>query len=155
MRLFCLAIVLIALLEACTPAAGGAGSVETEPVEVETAEAATFTKLAAPFREELRRLGVEVGPVRVYRYEGSDPNAFIEAINTFYRDNPGFCPLVEAFYPAENGVQFMTLAGDNRYNIRGFLYDQSRRPALTYAYFEGTSARVLPAISCETVGAEE
>jgi hypothetical protein len=44
----------------------------------------------------------------------------------------------------------MTLASDNGTRVRAFLYDQSRRPRLRFAYAEGTSTRRLPAISCRT-----
>jgi hypothetical protein len=114
-----------------------------------------FRSLVSPFDDELSELGVTVDSFQAYRYEGGDKDAFFVAVNSFYRTNPGFCPLQEAFYAAENGLQFMTLAGDNGLQVRGFLYDHSRKPRLTYAYFEGTSEFILPATACETAGEVE
>ena len=119
-----------------------------------TNDRATYQRLVEPFTEDLARLGVSLTGYTTYRYEGSSPNGFVQAVNTFYRTNPGFCPLVEAFYVAPSGVQFMTLAGNNGTQIRAILYDQSRRPKLTYAYVEGTSRQPLPAVVCETVSGE-
>ena len=139
---------LLTLLAGCAPSAA--------PVEppVATGDLATYQYLAAPFAGDLQTLGVTVTGYQTYRYEGADPNGFVEAINRFYLANPGFCPLVEAFYAAPSGLQFMTLAGNNGAEVRGFLYDQSRRPKLTYAYFSGSSQRALPATACETATPE-
>ena len=135
---------LLVLLASCAP------SVAPVAPPVATADLATYQYLAAPFTGELERLGVSVTNYQTYRYEGADPNGFVEAINRFYLANPGFCPLVEAFYAAPSGLQFMTVAGNNGLEVRGFLYDQSRRPRLTYAYFSGSSALALPATVCAT-----
>ena len=144
---------LLLLLVACAPATETAVEPPTQTSDP-AANLATYRNLAQPFAADLERLGVTLTGYQVYRYEGADPNGFISAINTFYREYPGFCPLVEGFYAAPSGVQFMTLAGDNGTRIRAFLYDQSRRPRLTYAYAEGTSQQPLPAVVCETVTGE-
>jgi hypothetical protein len=138
------------LLGACAPTTGEPAATPGEA----TSDLVAFERLVAPFRAELQRLGVQVTGFQTFRYEGADPGAFIEAINAFYQTNPGFCPLQEAFYPAANGLQFMTLAGQNSLEVRGFLYDHARRPRLSYAYFWGVSREVLPATVCETVGAQ-
>ena len=143
--LFCLLF-----LSACAPATETAAEPPVQPSDP-AANLATYQSLVAQFATDLERLGVTLTDYRIYRYEGADPNGFISAINTFYREYPGFCPLVEGFYAAPNGVQFMTLAGDNGTQIRAFLYDQSRRPRLTYAYVEGTSRQPQTAVVCETV----
>ena len=140
-------------LAACAPSTGPSVEPPTQASDP-AANLATYRRLVQPFTADLERLGVTLTGYQVYRYEGADPNGFIGAVNTFYRENPGFCPLVEAFYAAPSGVQFMTLAGDNSTQIRAFLYDQSRRPRLTYAYAEGTSQQPLPAVVCETATGE-
>ena len=137
---------LILLLAACAPSTEPA----QEPVSA-THDLAAYTRLVAPFEGDLARLGVTLTGYQTYRYEGSSPNGFVQAVNTFYRVYPGFCPLAEGFYVAPSGVQFMTLAGNNGTQVRAFLYDQSRRPKVAYAYVEGTSQRPLPAVTCETV----
>ena len=127
-RLFFLLLVLVA----CAPAAKPA---PRPPVT--TGDLLTYQRLVAPFANDLERLGITLTGYQTYRYEGNDPNGFVAAINTFYQVYPGFCPLADAFYAAPNNVQFMTLASDNGTQIRAFLYDQSRRPRLTYAYVQG------------------
>ncbi len=139
-------VFLLLLLVACTPA--------TEPAPeppVSTSDPEVYKRLIAPFEADLERLGVTLTGYQTYRYEGNNPNGFITAINTFYRAYPGFCPLVDAFYAAPNSAQFMTVASNNGTQVRVFLYDQSRRPRLTYAYVEGVSQQLLPAVVCETV----
>ena len=142
LRLICLLLFLVA----CAPAAEPA----PEP-PVLMSDPTVYRQLVAPFTQDLERLGVTLTGYQTYRYGGSDPNGFITAINTFYRSYPGFCPLAEAFYAAPSGTQFMTVASDNGTQVRAFLYDQSRRPRLTYAYVEGVSEQPLPAVVCETV----
>jgi hypothetical protein len=144
MRYFAL---LALVLVACAPSVQNTGS---SSLPVTEASEETLVMLLAPFANTFNHLGIVVTEGKAYRYEGDDVNAFIQAINEFYRTNPGFCPLKQGFYPAESGVQFMTLAGRNTTEIRGFLYDQSQRPRLTYAYFEGTASQVFTATVCET-----
>lgn len=140
------------LLAACAPAAGTAPVPTAGPAEfaVGPADPAAAERLLAPFRADLAALGVTIERVAAFRYEGSDPDAFVAAINAFYRRNPGHCPLREAFYVAPDALRFMTVASDDGTSVRAFLYDQSRRPRLLYAYLEGVAARRLPAIRCET-----
>ena len=141
-----LLLLALLLLAACAPST----EPKQEPVTL-TQDLATYQSLVAPFTEDLERLGITLTNYQTYRYEGDSPNGFVQAVNTFYRTNPGFCPLAEAFYAAPNGVQFMTVAGNGSTQIRAFLYDQSRRPRLTHAYVSGTSQQPLPAVTCETV----
>lgn len=138
-------LLLTLLLCACAPRVQPEQQLPTTTADLET-----FQSLIAPFREDLAALGISVRSYQAHRYEGTDPNGFVQATNRFYQTYPGFCPLTEAFYVAADGVRFMTLAGNNGLEVRGFLYDQSRRPRLSYAYFSGSSGQVLPAISCET-----
>jgi hypothetical protein len=79
------------------------------------------------------------------------------ATNQFYLSNPGFCPLDEGkgFFVSETGVVFLTLASNNTTLVRGFLYDQSLRPKLKYAYFSGNASIDLPSIICETAKVAE
>ncbi len=143
-------LLCLLFLIACAPATETATEPPTQASDP-AVNLATYQSLVAPFAADLERLGVTLNDYQIYRYEGANPNGFINAINTFYREYLGFCPLVEAFYAAPNGVQFMTLASDNSTQIRAFLYDQSRRPRLTYAYVEGTSQQPQTAVVCETV----
>lgn len=113
---------------------------------------ALFNELVAPFRFDLEQLGISITSFEAFEYQGNNENVFFQATNDFYTNNPGYCPLENAFYASETALSFMTLASDNATTVRGFLYDQSKRPALTYAYFKGTATQSLAAIVCETVG---
>lgn len=147
-----IALSLVVTLASCVPQT----QQNPQSLAADTADEAAFQTLVAPFRDELSELGVTLLSHQAYRYEGEDPNAFIQAINAFYQTYPGFCPLAEnAFFADEEGLQFLTLASNNNYQVRGFLYDQSRRPRLTYAYFEASSGRNLPAIVCETAAPQQ
>jgi hypothetical protein len=145
----CILVLLTIALEGCAPAAK-----QQAALPVERADDATFQGLLSPFGGVLDELGVSVASFETFRYEGTDKAAFVQAINAFYKQNPGFCPLEDAFFAAESGLQFLTLASNNGNEVRGFLYDQSRKPKLTYAYFTGSSAQRLTAIVCETAKAE-
>lgn len=148
-RLPGLVLLVGVLLVGCVPAAQpppAAGTAVDEPV--------VFRALVAPFTDTLAELGVTIDAYQAYRYDGSDTAAFLVAVDTFYRANPGFCPLDEAFYPAASGLQFLTLAGNSGLEVRGFLYDQSHRPRLRYAYFSGAASAPLPAITCQTAPKE-
>jgi hypothetical protein len=143
-------VFLLILLAACAPR-----TVETPPpppLEVTPLGRDAFVALVNPFATTLGELGVaQYDSYSVYRYDGAENDAFIRATNEFYLRNPGFCPLVNnAFFAADNGVQFMTLAGNNTNELRGFLYDQSQRPRLTYAYFAVRGNGRFQAIVCET-----
>jgi hypothetical protein len=140
-------ILLTLLLVACAPSVQTGGS---SSLPVNEASGETLAMLLTPFSNTFSQLGIVVTEGKAYRYEGDDVNAFIQAINDFYKANPGFCPLEQAFYPAESGLQFLTLAGNNTTEVRGFLYDQSRKPRLTYAYVEGVSSQTYQAKPCET-----
>lgn len=125
-----------------------------EPLATESANAEVMSTLISPFAQDLGALGITVTQREAYIHSGSDPDAFAKATNTFYLSNPGFCPLENAFFYDETGTKFMTLAGNNTGSIRGFLYDQSRRPRLTYAYFSGQTQQNLRAIVCDTAQVE-
>lgn len=151
-----LVLLLLALpLAGCVPAMDGLGAVPLAPaaaegIEFDPAAPELTAELLLPFRADLNSLGVEVTSAAPYRYDGTDPNAFIVAINEFYRRNPGHCPLTEAFYPAPDGLRFMTVTGDGGRSVRAFVYDQSRRPRLRFLYLEGSASRALPVTQCRT-----
>ena len=138
---------LLLLLCSCVPAS----STATDDLALSSSQKESFQYLMTPFERDLRELGISLGDYESYEYRGSSQDGFTQAVNTFYRDNPGFCPLGNAFYASETGLQFMTLAAKG-IDVRGFLYDQSRRPALSYAYFDGVAETAQAVIVCETVG---
>jgi hypothetical protein len=145
-----LGVGLLVLASACAPATS---TTEPQPVvDVTYASGNTFKALLNPFQSDLANLGVKrIDKYQAYNYVGNDESGFIQAINQFYQRYPGFCPLLDnGFFPAQNGVVFMTLASNNSIQLRGFLYDQSRKPKLTYAYFEATGESPFSSIACKT-----
>jgi hypothetical protein len=142
--------VVLVLLAGCAPRIVEAPP--APPLEVTPLGSDAFTVLITPFGQTLGELGVaKYDSYSAYRYNGVENDSFIRATNEFYLRNPGFCPLVDtAFFAADNGVIFMTLAGNNTNELRGFVYDQSQRPRLTYAYFAVRGNGPFQAIVCET-----
>jgi len=106
-----------------------------------------YTALIAPFQAELKEAGVQVTRASVYRYAGGDAGAFNTATRDFYARSPGFCPVQGGFLAATEQAVYLTLAARGT-EIRGFVYDQSLRPKLTFAYFEGQSAQPLERQAC-------
>ncbi|GMA15193.1 hypothetical protein E5F05_01835 (plasmid) [Deinococcus metallilatus] len=82
----------------------------------------------------------------VYGYSGSQAEAFDVATRDFYGRYPGFCPVQGGFLAASDRAVYLTLAARGN-EVRGFVYDQRRRPRLTFAYFEGQSARAGRAVA--------
>jgi hypothetical protein len=149
MRTQIITCLLLVFLASCTPATTAAPQTSFQ-IEVENRD--DFKVLISPFIKDLQNMGIEITEFQMYRYEGEEPSAFIQATNEFYLSNPGFCPLDEGagFFVAESGVVFLTLASNNTTSIRGFLYDQSHRPKLKYAYFSGNASVDVASIICET-----
>jgi hypothetical protein len=108
--------------------------------------------LLEPFNHIMQDLAVtQYKRFEVYQYQGKDEEVFKRLINQFYLKNPSFCPLAAtAFFAAEDGVRFMTLLGNSTGELRGFLYDQSRRPGLTYGYFSASGDGVYQGVACKT-----
>jgi hypothetical protein len=122
------------------------------PYQTITLEREDFTYLLEPFQQIVADLQVtQYNRYEVYQYQGRDEEVFKRVINQFYLKNPGFCPLLtNAFFAADDGVRFMTLLGNNTGQLRGFLYDQSRRPGLTYAYFSATGNGGYQGMACKS-----
>jgi hypothetical protein len=154
MRHFISACLLCLVIISCTPTTNSTPQVSFQP---EAGNRDDFKFLLSPFLQDLQNMSIDISEFQIYRYEGEDPNAFIQATNQFYLTNPGFCPLDEGagFFVSDDGLIFLTLASNNTSAIKGFLYDQSRRPKLKYAYFSGTSRTDLMSIICETAKATE
>lgn len=140
------------LLSACAPRV----QVQPAPVPVPTVtlDKENFLYLLGPFNGVMQDLAVtQYKGYESYQYQGKDEEVFKRVINGFYLRNPGFCPLTgTAFFAAEDGVRFMTLLGNSTGELRGFLYDQSRRPGLTYAYFAAKGEGAYQGMACKTPG---
>jgi hypothetical protein len=110
-------------------------------------------ELSLPFAQTLATLDIRLEQGTAFRYEGADNNAFLAAIDRFYLENPGFCPLEKAFFYADNKTTLLTLAAKpNTTQIRAFIYDLAGRPKLSFAYFVGSSRSVQKTAPCRSVG---
>jgi hypothetical protein len=133
-------------LFACAPAAS-----RSPDLPVVRLEDRVLNALVAPLEETIASLGITVVGGEAYRYDGQEDAAFPQAVNRLYRDNPGFCPLEEAFYPAPSGTRFMTVLARGK-EVRLFVYEQAERPKLTFAYLRGMSDDAVPAVACRMPG---
>jgi hypothetical protein len=99
---------MLLLSSACVPRAAA-----PDPYTVPFIEATSevTNQLLEPFTSTLSSLGITVSPetAKAYRYEGNNDTAFLAAIDRFYLENPGFCPLEKAFYYADNKTTLITL----------------------------------------------
>jgi hypothetical protein len=140
---------LVLMLCACVPVATSATPNYTfEPLPAETARAMIAGFTATIRTLELRvETNTEVGS----RYVGSDGNAFLFIVDRFYRENPGFCPLERGGFGVDaGGKTFLTLAAKGL-EVRGFVYDLSSRPSVSFVVFRASSAVALKTQPCRTV----
>ena len=133
---------LAILLSACAPRQAA-----TPELPLTALDANAYHTLADGFTPVFQGLGITVKTASVYAYTGMQEGAFNEALARFYRLNPGFCPLTDAFYPSADQPVYMTLIAKGS-EVRGFVYDQGERPKLKFAYLQGTSATTLPTVAC-------
>lgn len=119
----------------------------TAPPSFSAANPQVYRALIAPFEADLRVAGVTFSKASVYEYRGTDPNAFQQATNDFYRRYPDFCPAQGGFLSATERPVYLTLAVKGS-EVRAFVYDQSERPKLRFAYAEGVSAVSLERAVC-------
>jgi hypothetical protein len=106
-------------------------------------------ELSAPFLKDLSKVGVKLETGAAYRYDGSDDRAFLATIDRFYLENPGFCPVENGFFFLEDRQLYLTLAAKDL-QVRAFIYDQSLRPKLIFAFINASSATKLPVTPCQT-----
>jgi hypothetical protein len=145
MRFWFGALLLVGCAPRTVPDAYSVVFLETAP--------SVASELSLPFAQVLASLEIRLDSGTAFRYEGADNNAFLAAIDRFYLENPGFCPLEKAFYSAENKTTLMTLAAKpNTTQIRAFIYDLASRPKLSFAYFVGLSRTVQKTAPCRSAG---
>jgi hypothetical protein len=141
-----LPILMLALigLTACLPT-----QVVKAPVFTKADPALTKTMLEG-FKTMLKDLGVTLTAQTAFMYDGDNPRALFAAADAFYTANPGFCPLETGFYPSEAGSSvFLTLAGKGL-EVRGFVYDLSKKPGFVFGFSSGTSKTILKTSPCKT-----
>jgi hypothetical protein len=106
--------------------------------------------MVASFIPQLKAIGVQLEDRgAAYQYQGSDERAFLAVVDKFYLEHPGFCPLQDAFFIALEQNLYMTVAGKNL-EIAAFIYDQSQKPNLTFAFFNGKSTKKISTVPCKT-----
>jgi hypothetical protein len=107
-------------------------------------------EMVASFIPQLKAIGIQLEDRgTAYQYQGSDERAFLAVVDKFYLEHPGFCPLRDAFFIAPEQNLYMTVAG-KELEVAAFIYDQSQKPNLTFAFFNGKSTKKIPTIPCKT-----
>lgn len=146
--LLCLGLagLLVGLTAACAPRSQADYSLLTT-----SDGGASFSTLIAPFYRDLAVLDVRVDTVESFRYDGQDGGVQDRVVNNFQAkyqiEDKGFCELRDR-YRTRDGQHVMVLATNSDLDVRGVVYDLSRQPRLTYAYFEGRVFSLLPTKRC-------
>ncbi|GGJ59629.1 hypothetical protein [Deinococcus roseus] len=140
------AVVLLAVLTACAPSV-------TQPDEeappVTALDAGMAQQLQEAFSEIFTDAGIVIQQKSAFKYAGLSATGFTALINLYYKNHPGFCPVVDGFYISESRPNtYMTLTAKGN-KVSAFVYDQSEKPFVTYAYLEGESRQVLETRSCD------
>ena len=126
------------LLSACAP------KVQTLPeTSVSTLDPSYGQTLLASFYPELTRIGITIEDSTSYVYNGDLAGAENAVVADLYTQNEGFCAVRDGTYRAEGRPYVLVLAADGERGVQGVVYDTSREPRLTYAYFTGQSLRPL------------
>jgi hypothetical protein len=133
-----ISIAIILLLVSCAPAVVAP---RFEPV------AGDALNQSQEFTEILEHYKITLTNGKLYRYDGNDERAFLAAVDAFYLEKPGFCPVVDGYYVTPNGQHQLTLAAQKT-NIRAFIYNLSNKPKFEYAVLEGSSLEPLPVTPC-------
>ena len=131
---------LALLFIACAPA------VNAPRFEAVGGEALAWTRDFADVLE-YHRISFTAG--QLYHYSGNDDKAFLAAVDGFYLEMPGYCPIKDGYHVAPIGALQMTLAAKGS-GVRALIYDLSRKPAFTYAILAGSSQQPLPVTPCRT-----
>lgn len=138
MRLMLLCVLCLALLGACAP------KVQTLPeTSISSLDPSYAQTLLASFYPDLTRLGVTVKDSTSYGYNGDLMGADRVVVADLYANNEGFCPVRDGTLRANGRPYVLVLAADGNRGVRGVVYDESREPRLTYAYFTGQSLQPL------------
>lgn len=103
--------------------------------------------LVQDFSSDLLNQNIQIITTRGYLYTQENPQGLGIILQHFYQQNPGFCPLKNAFFPAQDPSIYMTLLGKAR-AIRGFIYDLREKPKISYVFFEAQSQIPLERVSC-------
>jgi hypothetical protein len=137
----------VLVLSACAPTS------TTPNYTFEALPRDTAVSMVQDFASVLQSLEItwQRGSEVASRYGGSDGNAFLVIVDRFYELNPGFCPLEKnGFHADASGKVFLTLAAKGL-EVRGFVYDLSSRPAVSFVTFSASSRAVLKTQPCRTV----
>ena len=132
--------VSLGFLAACAPQTQASFDLLSSP-----ADALSFQTLQAPFYRELAALGITIETHEAYHYYGDDGSVPGQLVRQL-REEEGFCRARPSTY--REGSVVLELTANDQAEVRGLIYDLSRKPRLTYATFEGRSFRALPARRC-------
>lgn len=156
---------LVVGLTSCAPASFGgvqvlpsttnlpaASSSTNGPLLLTASPASSTLEYTQEFLAPLERAGVslEVAKANAFTYSGEDEKAFFQAVDLFYTQHPGFCPVEGGFLTGAKR-NFMTLAADVAgVAVWAFAYDLSSKPKFRGAFIPGKSVKVLKVKPCQT-----
>lgn len=136
-----LILVLLSVLAACAPTQQASYDFLVSP-----ADSSYFQTMTSSFYGELGSLGVRVDSFETFSYTGQDKNVpeyLLESLTT-----EGFCTVRGGVFTSEYRPHVLVVAADGDLGVKGVVYDLSRSPQVTYAYFQGESTRALPTARC-------
>lgn len=94
----------------------------------------------------MAELGITIETHEAYHYYGDDGSVPKQLVRQL-RDEEGFCRARPSTY--REGDVVLELTTNDQAEVRGVIYDLSRKPRLTYATFEGRSYRALSIQRCD------
>jgi hypothetical protein len=129
-----------------------ATSSTTGPLVLNSAPSSSVTEYTQEFIAPLETAGVtlEVAKSNAFTYTGEDEKAFFQAVDLFYTQHPGFCPVEGGFLTGAKR-NFVTLAADSSgRQVWAFAYDLSGKPKFRGAFIPGKSTKALKVKPCQT-----
>lgn len=142
-RLTVISLLLSFVVLGCAPAV----QTEARP-EVFPLSATVGQEQLGYFQEDLKELRITILTINSYQYRGTDEGAFLKIIQGFYKDHPGFCPLVNSFYLKEEPLGIYMTVTAKGHEVAAIVYDQRQKPKFTYTMIHGLSDTVLETTSC-------
>lgn len=124
----------------------------TGPLVLSSAPANSIAEYVQEFITPLERAGIalELSNANAFSYTGEDEKAFFRAVDLFYTQHPGFCPVEGGFLTGAKR-NFVTLAADSSgMQVWAFAYDLSAKPKFRGAFIPGKSSQVLKVKPCRT-----
>jgi hypothetical protein len=143
-------IIILLAFASCVPVRDPSNPVDFSPLDDKAAR-----DLLEPFRNELQARGILFKAGQAFRYDGQNERAFLAAVDRFYLERPGFCPLLEnGFLLSSQADTYATLAApltpENPPRVAALVYDLRAKPRFVFAVYDGSSRTPLEVTRCRT-----